>query len=73
MAGGEVGVLFNGVEPGSTKVSLRSAPGFNSVEFLKPYGGGGHAAAAGATINRPLEAVEGEIITALKQLLGVQA
>ncbi|HNT86814.1 MAG TPA: 30S ribosome-binding factor RbfA [Candidatus Hydrogenedentes bacterium] len=63
--GVEVGVLFYALKPGETKVSLRSAPAFNASAFLNGFGGGGHAAAAGATLQRALEEVRGEIISAL--------
>lgn len=52
--GVEVGVLFNGLGPASTKVSLRARKHFDAATFLAAYGGGGHAAAAGATIEQPL-------------------
>ncbi|HPO13985.1 MAG TPA: 30S ribosome-binding factor RbfA [Candidatus Hydrogenedentes bacterium] len=67
--GVEVGVLFNAVEPSLTKVSLRSRKNFNSAEFLNAYGGGGHAAAAGATIEKSMEEVQREIIGQLEILL----
>lgn len=67
--GVEVGVLFNAVEPTLTKASLRSRKGFNSAEFLNAYGGGGHAAAAGATIEKSLKEVQREIIGRLETLL----
>lgn len=68
-----VGVLFNAVEAAVTKVSLRSRSGFDSAAFLGAYGGGGHAAAAGATVNRPLSEVQPEIIAQLIEKLGERA
>lgn len=64
-----VGVLFNAVDPERTKVSLRSKKGFNSAEFLAAYGGGGHAAASGATVERPMEELRAELIGQLENLL----
>ncbi len=66
--GVQVGVFFNAIEAGLTKVSLRSRKGFNSAEFLNAYGGGGHAA-AGATVERPMAEVQTEIIARLETLL----
>ncbi len=60
--GVEVAALFFGSEPDTTKVSLRSEPTFNSAAFLEGYGGGGHAAAAGATVGRPLSELREEVV-----------
>jgi phosphoesterase RecJ-like protein len=68
--GVQVGALFNAVAPNRTKVSLRSYPGFNSAKFLTQFGGGGHAAAAGATIEQPREEVQPMIVRAAEDLLG---
>lgn len=62
-----IGALFFGPEPEKTKVSLRSDSRFNSAAFLEAFGGGGHAAAAGATIDRSLHEVRAEIVTQLKE------
>ncbi|MBI2431840.1 MAG: 30S ribosome-binding factor RbfA [Candidatus Hydrogenedentes bacterium] len=67
--GVQVGLLFNAHEPGKTKVSLRSRPSFNSAEFLEEFGGGGHAAAAGATLDSPLEEVQPMLLDRLEHLL----
>jgi len=48
--GVSVGVLFTQVDQGTTKVSFRSDERVNSAVFLAQFGGGGHAAAAGATM-----------------------
>ncbi len=64
-----VGALFNGVEPEVTKVSLRSREGFNSAEFLSHYGGGGHAAAAGATVEQPLAQLHPEMVGRIVEML----
>jgi len=67
--GVHVGVLFNAVKPEKTKVSLRSRPNFNSAAFLSDYGGGGHAAAAGATVEMPLQQIQSDLIEKLVQAL----
>lgn len=69
--GVQAGVFFTGVEPEMTKVSLRSSEGFHAADFAKQFGGGGHAAAAGATIHAPLENAIEQVMAALeKQLTG---
>jgi len=65
IVGVEAGVFFTGAEPELTKVSIRSADGFNASDFAKQFGGGGHAAAAGASIHAPLEQAMEQIVSAL--------
>ncbi|MBP8129157.1 MAG: 30S ribosome-binding factor RbfA [Candidatus Hydrogenedentes bacterium] len=67
--GVQVGVLCYAVKPDETKVSLRAAPGFNAAAFLNRFGGGGHAAAAGATLTRPLREVRDEVVHALLEAM----
>jgi bifunctional oligoribonuclease and PAP phosphatase NrnA len=67
--GVEVGALFCEREPGVCKVSLRAAPTLNAAEFLGGYGGGGHAAAAGATLEGPLAEVQQEMVARLESVL----
>ena len=64
--GVEVGALFRELEADSTKVSLRSSGRFNCAKFLETWGGGGHAAAAGATVDRPLEAAMHEVLKGVR-------
>ena len=68
--GVQVGLLFNAVNPGLTKVSLRSRPTLNSAAFLSAYGGGGHAAAAGATISQSMDELRVPMLEQLEQMLG---
>jgi phosphoesterase RecJ-like protein len=67
--GVQAGVFFTGVAPEMTKVSLRSSEGFHAANFARKFGGGGHAAAAGATINAPLEHAIDQVMTALHEAL----
>ena len=53
--GVEVAILFKATGDTTTRISFRSAKTFNSAGFLEEFGGGGHSAAAGATIELPLE------------------
>ncbi len=52
--GVRVAVLFTQVDAHTTKASFRSVPEFNSAVFLAQFGGGGHAAAAGVTLDMSL-------------------
>lgn len=67
--GVQAGLLCYSVKSDETKVSLRTAPGFNAASFMNRFGGGGHAAAAGATLARPLDEVREEIVRALVEAL----
>ncbi len=63
------GALFSEPSRGETKVSLRSDNHLNAADFLASYGGGGHAAAAGATISMPMDKVMGEMLPRLEEVL----
>ncbi len=65
-----VGILFTGVEARLTKASVRSSHAFNAATFLKEYGGGGHAAAAGVTMELPLAEARQQLLERLSTLLG---
>jgi phosphoesterase RecJ-like protein len=69
LEGVEVAVLFNAIDADTTKVSLRGKSGFNCAEFLSFYGGGGHAAAAGATVLQPYEDLRDEFLARIAQAL----
>ena len=65
-----VACVFEEVEPELTRISLRSKDRrLNMSDIAKQFGGGGHAAAAGARIpGRPL-ATQRNVIAAIKQAL----
>lgn len=52
--GVEVACLLRASKNGQTKMSVRSTEEFNAAEFCNLFGGGGHAAAAGATLEASL-------------------
>ena len=54
IAGVEVGVYFE-QHPEGTKISWRSAGRLNVATIATQFGGGGHDAAAGATLKMPME------------------
>jgi len=67
-----VAILFKGFESDTTRVSFRSDASFDSAAFLRRFGGGGHAPAAGATIDMPLEPAKETLIKSLLEEIGKQ-
>jgi len=51
---GEVTVLFKETAPAETRVSVRTASAVDAVRIAAAFGGGGHARAAGCTVEAPL-------------------
>jgi phosphoesterase RecJ-like protein len=64
--GTEVAAIFVELASGGTKVSFRSRGGFDCSRLAEQFGGGGHKAAAGATIVEPFEAVERKVLDAVR-------
>jgi phosphoesterase RecJ-like protein len=56
-------------DPMQTRLSLRCMAPYNAATICKSLGGGGHARAAGATIQKPLQEAMGLVISLLKQEL----
>ena len=55
-AGTEVGLYFYEVDGGKkTRVGVRSSGRFDAASFARKFGGGGHRAASGFSVERPLE------------------
>jgi phosphoesterase RecJ-like protein len=54
-------------ELNSTSLSLRCAAPYNAANICVRFGGGGHARAAGATIQKPCPEAIADVIAALKQ------
>lgn len=71
IVGVQVGMLFREISHEVTKVSMRSKAPFDSSSCLKAFGGGGHAGAAGATINAPVEETRDMIVGAVRKHLSV--
>jgi phosphoesterase RecJ-like protein len=65
-----VACVFEEIEPGLTRISLRSKdPNVNVNEIAAQFGGGGHPAAAGARISGSPLSVQRKVITAIKRAL----
>lgn len=58
----EVALVLCSVSPRTCKLSARSKGAFNVQELALEFGGGGHAKAAGATIDVPLEKARVELV-----------
>jgi len=66
-----VAILFKEVEPGTTRLSVRTRDGgVDATKLTGAFGGGGHARAAGATIAAPLAEAERRVLTEAERLLG---
>jgi len=70
LEGIEVGMLFRELGPERVKVSMRSRGKLKASEVLKPFGGGGHAGAAGATLHLGLENGRAAVLGAVEEALG---
>lgn len=68
----DVALMF--VEQGNehVKVSWRSRPGYDVSKVASHFGGGGHAAAAGAQITGKLPDIQTKVIATTKSLLGLK-
>jgi len=66
----EVACMFEEIGPTLTRISLRSKnPALNVSEIATRFGGGGHAAAAGARVDGRPQTVQTRVIGAVKQAL----
>jgi bifunctional oligoribonuclease and PAP phosphatase NrnA len=51
----DVTILFKEADPSETRLSVRTSSRADAVAITSAFGGGGHARAAGATVNAPLD------------------
>ena len=58
----EVALVLRAISPSACKLSARSKGAFNVQELALEFGGGGHAKAAGATMDAPLEEARGDLV-----------
>ncbi len=66
-----IAILFKEVEPGVTRVSVRTRDGgVDATALTGAFGGGGHARAAGATVETPLAEAERRVLAEAERLLG---
>lgn len=67
--GTEVTLLFKEIKPGEVKVSFRSKEYIDVNQVASEYGGGGHARAAGCTINGNVFDVKDTVVKKVEQYL----
>jgi bifunctional oligoribonuclease and PAP phosphatase NrnA len=58
----DITVLFKQVEPESTRVSVRTTERADAVAIASAFGGGGHARAAGCTVQAPMEKAREQVL-----------
>lgn len=64
-----IGITMREKEGGFFKISVRTNGNIDASDFCKRFGGGGHPAAAGCTIEGSLEAVRNKLIEAAEEAL----
>ena len=64
-----VAVIFVEQREGRVKVSWRARRGYDVSQIALQFGGGGHAAAAGADVSGPLESVQKQVLDATREML----
>jgi phosphoesterase RecJ-like protein len=69
LAGVEVAIIFIGQIDGGTKVSFRSRSTFDCSAFAEQFGGGGHRAAAGASLKEPVNEARVRILPMAERTL----
>ena len=67
--GMKVSVLFTELDPCRTKISWRGLPGYDVSKLAVSFGGGGHKAASGATLNCGLEDTIRQVLERTRQIL----
>jgi phosphoesterase RecJ-like protein len=70
VAGVEAAIMFVELEPGVTKVSLRSRGAFDVRAIAEQFGGGGHRQAAGVTLSKGRDEVQRAILDAVCASMG---
>ncbi len=68
--GVEVGLLFKELKPNEVKISWRSSSAVDVSRLAANFGGGGHARAAGCSINGPIDQVVNEVIAYVSTYYG---
>jgi len=73
MEGVEIGALLRDLPDGQCKISLRTDNRiYNAAEICQVLGGGGHSAAAGASVAGTLEDCRRALLGAIAQVTGLQ-
>jgi phosphoesterase RecJ-like protein len=67
----DVVIMFIEQEKEQVKVSWRATPAYDVSQVAMQFGGGGHTAAAGASIEGNLKEVQSKVISTTKLILGI--
>jgi phosphoesterase RecJ-like protein len=65
----DVALIFVERPDGKVKISWRAVPGINVAEVASQFGGGGHAAAAGAEVAGTVDEVQAKVLAATRLAL----
>ena len=65
--GTDCGITLRELQPGTVKISVRSGPRVDACAVCTMLGGGGHRAAAGATVQGTMEQVKAAVLRAVAQ------
>lgn len=68
--GTDCAITLRELRPGVIKVSLRTGPRVNATQVCARLGGGGHRAAAGATVNGTMEKAKAAVLRAVQEVTG---
>ena len=68
--GTDCGVTLRELRPGVIKISLRTGPRVDASAVCQRLGGGGHRAAAGATVNGTMDEVRAAVLRAYQEVVG---
>ena len=66
--GTDCGITLRELKPGRVKISLRTGPRVDACAVCRVLGGGGHKAAAGATVEGGIEAARSAVLKAIAAL-----
>ena len=69
--GVRVAMIFREAKDGKTKVSFRTQPELNAAEICRAFGGGGHAVAAGATLDSSIDDARKKVLAYLRTHFGL--
>lgn len=67
--GVEAGVTIKQTDDNEYKISLRTYPPLDASRICKKLGGGGHKAAAGASVTGTLDEAKDKVLTAVKEVM----
>jgi len=68
--GTDCAITLRELRPGIIKISLRTGPRVNATDVCALLGGGGHRAAAGATVNGTMDEVKRAVLRAVEEVVG---